>query len=356
MLDEENPELRVRWNTVAGATGYKLRYRNECYDTPRIHPSLYGISYQITPMACSPATSFHNEEVSVTSSDDEDTSNDTFTYKIDENLDLGKTYRVEIQAVFSDGETSRWSDPIIGHVSDERPSHLMTFPLHAHWNPPTSTSAPVYEYVLCNVSQTSNHVPAITSKQARQIREALQSWQTATTFSGFWKDGANELIKVREVQGTCGLNGDLLADNPSLNEIKVFDDRLNQQAENPVCAEVRNVLPHACAKAGNHTIVLDKLTRVTNLDIFIGNHLSTEVDAETGCSQLFNISLHESGHALGIYGDPFYSLERYQSYGHSNVVPSVMNFDVSEIGKHCAPTYYDISALVAAYQGRFTKE
>ena len=292
----------------------------------------------------------------MTSSDDEDASNDTFTYKIDENLDLGKTYRVEIQAVFSNSETSRWSEPIIGYVSDERPSHLLTFPLHGHWNPTSNTSAPVYEYVLCNVSQTSSHVPAITSKQARQIREALQSWQTATTVSGFWKDGVSDLIKVREVQGTCGLNGDLLADNPSLNEIKVFDDQLNRQSENPVCGKMRNIFPDACAIAGNYRSVSSSLTKVNNLDIFIGNHLSTDVDAETGCSPLFTISVHESGHALGISGNPFYASGGYRSYGHSSVAPSIMNFSRDEVDKHCTPTYYDISALAAAYQGRFTKE
>ena len=166
----------------------------------------------------------------------------------------------------------------------------------------------------------------------------------------------DELIKVREIQGTCGLNGDLLADNPSLNEIKVFDQDSNERLDNPICGISNGIYIQACANAYTTGVSLllnvgFTLNPVDNIDVFLGDELKTTL-AGASCSEEFTVAAHETGHALVFYGSPFFS-RGYHARGHSHVVPSIMSFMRSEIFKHCAPTYYDVSAISAAYQGRF---
>ena len=155
---------------------------------------------------------------------------------------------------------------------------------------------------------------------------------------------------MREINAKCGIGNDRVKNNPAISEVKVLDE----EAINDPCMGT----PSGCTEAlefrreyDNNRIVPHPIS-VSSADIYLKSTLTTAASEKLAkCSGTSFTAIHEAGHALGIYG------ERDEgSQHHSYVEPSIMNtsgwvFRPLDI---CDPTYYDIAAIVAAYQGRFT--
>ncbi len=344
--DDENgnpdPKLKIEWTAVDDATAYRLEYREECYihgpDSEPPHTIPCGGSERQWIRT-------EPEELPVT-----DQSRTTFAYVITD-LSLGRTYELRVRTV-SGESMSDWSEPAIGYVSDTRPGSAFTFSLFLNWNPPQDNSAPVYRYVMCNpvgtmntAAENDNSLPTITSERAEKIRNGIARWEDLTKWNGFWKNGDEFLIKVEEdTDLTCGVDGDPTQNNTSVSEVKVVgEDILNDMCGkgNMACVNAYEFVIAAEAGTSNRNVL-----SVTSADIYISSNRSGGTDE---CNAYTYISIHEAGHALAIHGS-----DHSSRYHHSTVRPSIMRSWNIPYYSICDPSYYDIAALIAAYQGRFS--
>ncbi len=349
-----NPKLKVAWTAVVGAAAYKLEYRKECY-----RPVLAGKLMGTSPHPCWPEQAFEWTFVGPGTLRVTDTDATTYEHEI-AGLDLDRAYRVRVKAVNGSVE-SEWSEPAIGYVSNKRPENVFTFPIYLNWNPPADGSPPVYEYVLCNPiagpgepetpATDSTDLMTISSERAREIREGIARWQELTRWKGFWKNGSDYLIKVREINAKCGIGNDRVKNNPAVSEVKVLDEEAIKKpcmGTPSGCTEA----PEFAREYDNNRIVPHPIS-VSSADIYLKSTLTTAASEKLAkCSGTSFAIIHEAGHALAIYGE-----RKEGSQHHSYVKPSIM--DASWVFRPldiCDPTYYDIAAIVAAYQGRFTIE
>ena len=361
----EHPKLKVSWDTVSGATAYRIEYRKECYadkenyKTKDTKPEYY---VTVRPHPCDGNAEFEKHELVVPAETDGDRF-ETATIsglRRDTPLELGAVYKVHVRALFGDSFSSL-SPPVIGYSSDAVPERVMTMPLAARLpvadaEADSDVEVPVYRYTICSGTATKPSenkmelaVFPVSSKQVSDIKAAIETWKIAPAPPGFWTarddagKGSGSLIKLihePDRQSECGVGGNLEDDNHELNEIKL----IGPNAMAKIC---NNARAWGCAD----------LATSTDIDIYLKYDLSlSEIPRRYGtCSELSNIASHEVGHALGILAArvPDGWGEYHNALNHSHIKPSIMHGQWGlnpEARLHCAPSYYDVGALIAAYQ------
>ena len=224
-------------------------------------------------------------------------------YTADEDI----LYHIQVRAV-NISDTSDWSDVIY------------TFPTHQPaMKGDTVGIVPIlgflpsakYKFTICdNASFT------IADSWAEQVSNGMETWESAT----------GRMVRVNhKPDGICN--------DDSTNTV----ERVTKaQIESSMWCNKSGV--DGCGRISLSTSVIGKIVRVENalLSTLAEVHRMPTGEKETGrmCTRLFQVAMHEAGHALGLDD-------------HTNSASLMYSSE-----PYCFPTAYDIVAIKAIYQSR----
>ena len=301
-------QIIVTWDRVSNATSYELRH----------------MPGTCTPRGCSSSSTY-----TFTDSDDEDTDDtDTITLTLPRPLLLNlrlaveTSYTIEVEAINSSGRSRpavgyayTTQDPFPRHTDDVRIEDLEEIGIIqiAGHRASVLGSFPVYGYYgyrICTDTLSSDTDEA--EEQKKQINEAVRTWREATG-----------LVTFSYSEEDCtGLSA-----YPSWIQLVHEDDMdLPCQPDSDGC--IRHYPNPLTTPYG----------RLTTSQIFIRSNASTAAQSSLDgmCSRLFQIAMHEAGHAYGLHHTTRLGSE------------AVMG----DYTVHCEPQAYDVVAVMVIYQSR----
>ncbi len=242
----------VSWTPVPDATGYQVRYIEDCPPQPCLGE------------AWSPLQAITTNKITLIT------------------INLKVLYRIAIRSTLG-SYTSDWAAPLFTY-STNRPlppaGAVAGFRFHGVWSPP------IFEYKLCSDTiPVSSVVPSPTSTSRvvnweADIRAAISLWPMAV----------EGLVKVKPSIGKCkDAQGTIDLDDADENLIVVFPD---------------GTVSTLCG--GNHALACAKLRvdgdLLERVNILFPQKFATMM--EKSCTSLHNGSVHEAGHALGFRSHP----------------------------------------------------
>ncbi len=266
-------QAEVTWKPVANATRYQVQYQTVCV-YPRI---CRGAGWSKTPGVTTTKTVFFN-------------------------LQLKTLYRIRVQTKL-DGYVSEPRYVYVYPTKDALvvPNYIASVPLNGYW------SNNRYTYNFC-----SSTVPNTDIEWEKEIKAGMALWQTVT----------DDLVTVKHVNADCDTDDDDDVDKDDTMANAVYITELSEVEK--VC---KNPDAIGCA------IRTPRNGERTDARILLSNTLTDNVNP--GCSSLYQVVVHEAGHALGL--------------GHAateSIMVSPMPTDL------CNPQPRDIVAIKALYQSR----
>ena len=341
-LDDDG-EVTFRWKAVSGATSYNLRYVEEVCDL-RSGVCNFDNRGWVT------SSDIDTEGITTTIIGTESTESTTeakFGFPTEKTL-----YRVQVNAMKSQGPPSEWSD------------HVFVFPTNSPfgWDTPVATAyhhgyqggtvepgSHVFNCRVCNETIPGSMITANRSINdiKGDITSAVDKWMGAVV----WRENPDTPFHIPR--------------NPDNIIITLFDDDMpifgcseNSQGlpfgKNDVKFVSNRTMWESCADTKENPI--DGCWRSSSWATFridsmfpgriflkhsFGDAWNAD-DLETGCTNLHRQVVHEMGHGLGIgngrHLDPI------------NKDLSVMSENHRK--NYCQPQAYDIVALMALYQSR----
>ena len=301
----------VTWDRVADATSYLL--------------------WHDPPKACGPRPC--PQPYSVALSDDEDSNPDTLTYSVSE-LAVPIFYTVEVRAVRGSDE----SEAAVGYAYTTRtplPLHTRSVAItelqemgtgpvagyRAGYRASPGGNLPVYghyAYTLCT-NTLSDHF-MMNARQRLQIEAAVRIWRDNVGFVTYSQStGECHRMPTDEDEDTGYPSWIYLTPVDMMHEAcdSEQDDGCVDHYPDPI------ITPYG---------------RITSTQVFVRANASTvaQTSLDGMCSRLFQIVMHEAGHAYGL--------------DHPTRSGSEALMGVYEV--HCEPQAYDAVAIAAIYQSR----
>ena len=347
--------LKAGWQHVAGTTQYRVRYRLECYSVPT-DDSLADLdivddeSNMKFPVDCSTGGSLTGSIAQASWSpvrrfDAQPSANGKIVIEL---LGLSQStafagrhgksvYRVEVSGMAGSALVDQWSRPSIGYLSDQTPGPsdtVSTVPATKRWPLETTTppqTTPDYHALLCDsfTARTNG------SNWENEIQASLDSWVQSTTFDGLWSHDEPNLFlaSASRENSNNACDPSPTGDDRGKSELRV----VTQAVLDMKCPPIAGTSTNACAARG---LDPSDSSLFVDVDIWFVDALDpvTDLGLGTPCPGVRQTMIHEVGHALGLVP------------GHSNVKPSMMTTLKDDHSDICQPTYFDVAAIVAAYQ------
>ena len=348
--NDEAVKFEIAWKGVDRATGYEMRYAEECVDRGILCSRLE--STWLTPASVSGAggTSY---TVTVESADG----------------DTNNLYRVQMSAV-RNGARSQWSDPVFVHPSGSPPTgKVATIPFYGHHADRN------YTYRLCEGSFPKTLSQVDRAEWASIFESGIQEWEQRMNWHRNLHGEDRQFVSTtRDTTsiGDFGAGSCHELNDPSVILVPTGDPNFPYlpvvlPLNNPY-AEIRfahpTVLWHRCTLWGIGGVPggcaphSHPLASLTTFDWRIFHHraipddvdilLSSENQWVPGlsavpkkCSRLKQFVIHEVGHALGV------------SASHTHLSKSIMQSTVPNT--LCTPDPYDIAAMLTNYQALGSK-
>lgn len=246
-------------------------------------------------------------------------------------LGLDKFHELRVQAL-GNSIQSKWSKPIYTYPTHDpatKGTVVGILTIAGYRNTPVFVGNIIsgniigdYSYVLCtNIEDDPLTVDidesrTITSSEQDIIKEGVGIWKSDTGMVTY--DQTSKSCSGSELETE-------LKDRPYKNFIRMINDSELRL----MCGSV------ACI---DHKQIVNDEFRISQ--IFIKHNASTADPDGIGCSELYQLSMHEAGHAYGLadyqHGDESYT-----------IAPTVMS---NALYDNCEPTEYDIVAIKAIYQ------
>ena len=299
--------ITLRWNEVAGATGYNVRYAEEDCSGHDCVPDGGSTSLTwVTPAASDIVITQGN---SVVEAGLRGLSRRTRT----------TLFRVEVQAVNASG-VSDWSDAALVYPTDGQLSQVSVGSGKTA-NPQVATIGITsyqlsgrFEYVLCTMP------PIPSGITVADITNAIAQWETNVRWAG---STANIVTASGRTSTTCTEPNDMARTN---NQVIFLSDREMNMHCKPTALGCW-AWPHGSLDTppGGQTIIM----RASEDWSAIGSG---------GCTRLQEVMAHETGHAMG--------------FQHARLPASIMRPRYNHSQQLCNPTAYDIVAMMANYQSR----
>ena len=306
------PRFVLRWQSVTGASSYKIRHA-EGFDALG---NAIAIGLKIWTETPYMGTSSKKEK--------------TITGLTD-----GKIYEVQVKSV-GHGLTTAWSSPVFVRATSATPTVSLSAGYSFARIPIKTYIGPAhYSYTLC-----LNSFPDSPSKPrtlwTNDIRAGIQQWANAVD----WQAGTRNIITVAEsTSHNCKLT-EMIKWEGSNNEVlmpatltmpggvttnSVFDE---------YCPPIMNQITLACTAK-------DVSGGLINMQFMAFNTTRQDWNPGSdphshGCSHLFQTALHEAGHAYG--------------FDHSPIENSVMKS--GRTLNRCHITALDVGAIMNNYQSR----
>ena len=318
--DLDGGNVTLRWNAVAGATGYMVRYTEEDCDSDGV---------------CDP----------------DDGSWDSRTYTAGTTgtvieADLGglseeQLYRVEVRAVIVDDSDWSEEDFTLVFPTDSAPSReteVATAPFHGY-QAKNAQGSHEFRYVLCEET-----IPAGLDMTALDMKDAVDEWEDTVTWS---RAGANIITTTAYALPSDERCSTLaIPTRQGRFEMKFASSFRMGAACNPLAILPIINAPPACWRSttweATDLAQIDSGSLLLNADRVAANWNRVR----TGCSYLRHTIVHEGGHAFGIGNQRGIDYNRHPT----NQMHSVMSYD--DRTWHCKPQAYDIVALMALYQSQ----
>ncbi len=299
-IDNSRGRAVVRWNRVDAATGYELRYADECIEDQDI---------------CKPTPGSWINSIAVT--------NANTIEEIILNLHIETLYRIQIRAVVNNIR-SDWSESVFVYpTSQQTKGPIATQSLYAHWR------MHQYNYIICEDTFPQNN----RSLWVSEIENGIETWEANVV----WEDDFVNIIRTaRNTISKCGQYPGARQQNEIryVSRGKIVD----------ICHAYLDVILPTTTRACAPSSTMGPLSNEFSVaNIFFDSHgewLPGTDSHNAPCSKLFKYSIHESGHALG--------LGRFPNH-HSSLSQSVMQANLSRVA-YCVPQPYDAVALMGLYQ------
>ena len=322
---DANGNVTLRWNAVAGATSYMVRYTEEDCDSDGV---------------CNP--------------DDGNWDSRTYTAGttgtvIEANLgglSEEQLYRVQVQAVIADA--SGWSDFTLVFPTDSPlggGTRVATAPFHGY-QVKNSQGSHEFRYVVCEESITSSITtsaedPTLDRSQQtiiRDIEQAVDKWEDTVA----WNEDGVSVVSADSYSLPAGVEcASRILGVPLGHSQAAFVSDLDLILAG--CFEI------ACWRS--HSWEAIPLGSISYGAILLKASYGAGWNAfntVTGCTFLHQVVVHEAGHAFGIGNGHFLrgSFDQHPI----NTMHSVMS--QADDTDYCEPQAYDIVALMALYQSR----
>ena len=234
------------------------------------------------------------------------------------NLQVKNLYRIRVQAKldsFVSEESFVYVYPTRAALSVN--STVASLGFEGYW--PTAN----YSYHFCR-----DTIPNSGAKWETEIRKGLAVWQTVT----------GKLVTVSHTSTDCDTDGDgdVDKDDTTANRIRI----VSRSAIEMTCDELAQSanLTVGCADKDWKKDRFGTLTdQITDVEILFSDIL-TYTWPGSQCTALYQIAIHEGGHAFGFDGD-------------HTIFPALIMYGVPS-KKLCHPHGYDIVAIKALYQSR----
>ena len=298
------PRTIVKWDAVSGATGYMVRYGDECFNDNRLCTPA-PTSWSTPRLVQSPAT--QTELVGL--------SNNTL-------------YRVEVIAV-KGSSTRDWSkvNAVFEYTSSKSPKGpVATVPYFGY------LPSREFSYAICDYTIPSTNK----SRWISDIESGIEAWETNVK----WSTTSGNIIKTtRNTKRNCSTIA-----SSTLSEVRFVADYLITTGS---CLGFLDYFTgsNTIACACTPTLTNPFTTKISYVTLYLSNNHQwnpgQNLSTEAQCSKLHVFSTHESGHAFGFGGLP---------NKHATVTESVMRSAVPD--KYCKPQPYDTAAMMALYQSR----
>ena len=313
---DSSGNVTLRWNSVAGATGYMVRYTDEDCDSDGV---------------CNP--------------DDGSWVTRTYTAGTTGTVieaDLGglseeQLYRVQVQTVIVDA--SGWSDFTLVFPTDSPLGHgtdVATAPFHGY-QAKNAQGSHEFRYVLC-----AETVPTGVTMTAQDMNDAVDKWEDAVT----WDRNGTNIITTSAYSLPSDESCHTVVPLPRGRfEVKFASDRKIGNA----CGQIfpwQNTAP-ACWRSSSWERIGVGLIKSGSILLNSGRGAEYwNENLASGCRKLHEIIVHEVGHGFGIGNAAGVDYNRHPI----NTTHSIMSYD--DPGRYCGPQAYDIVALMALYQSR----
>ena len=261
----------------------------------------------------SPVTNATSYEVRYCCTDDEDTdwsepiSTEGLSITIS-GLTTKVLYNVQVRAVNESGK-SKWSTNIYTYPTRTAATEgdtISGIPINGYLSPPK------YQYTICTNTLGATDGMTALSDAARtnwidQVEGGIRAWATAT----------GRMVRATYHSKRC-------TDQTSTVE------RVNAAEMQMRCRLRDAASPVGCAQNGPDTTGRIPYTAISLLD-------SLSDESNGSCTQLFQVAMHEAGHAYGLGHHDGREGGKSVMYSHK---------------PYCAPTATDIVAIKAVYQSR----
>ena len=225
-------------------------------------------------------------------------------------LDVEVLYQIQVKAVNVSGE-SGWSDTIYTYPTRTpatRGDTVGIVPILGF------TSSSRYWFTICDITESSSS--KINDSWETQVENGMETWEDAT----------GRMVRVRhKTAGDCTSDSTNTVERVSETDI---ESRMWCDTDGTI----------GCAKRSYSPSVVGQIDRTRvglHSDLEETSRVPTgETATERSCTRLFQVAMHEAGHALGLHD-------------HSDTKSLMFSS-----APYCFPTAHDIVAIKAIYQSR----
>ena len=287
-------------------------------------------------------------------------------------------YRLRVQAVDSDGDTSAWSGPAFVYATDgppKRPSvfvpwpQIATYPVISWTGGYGNENRHRYLYVVCesvtvigeNGSPTTQTIQSRYGVSVSDITAGLNTWMHLLKRRPDAR--MYDFIRVTPVSDNQCRDVKRPADNPEYPEVRFVNEdqwkRARCHSDASSCYRSRTLVK---LEAILHPKVVGAIPE-PDADLYSGRLMmrderrdglawnATITDGTTSCKVVYHAAAHEMGHALGVgLGQE----EMHSNLGHPYLESdSLMSNPEPNEDLHCRPQPYDVVVITANMQDRF---
>ncbi len=195
-----------------------------------------------------------------------------------------------------------------------------------------------FRYVLC-----AETIPTGLDMTASNMRDAVGEWEDTV----IWKeDSANIISTTAYSLGAGERCTTWVIPQKGRFEVK-FHSALSTARSACRPFSIRGDAPPACWRSHSWTRI--GVEEITSGAVHVNAHREAAYWNETltsGCARLYEMLVHEVGHAFGIGNARLLDFNRHPT----NVMHSVMSY--KDPSSYCEPQAYEIAAAMALYQSR----